>query len=208
MKKLSILLVVGLLSVGCSSKPSENQEVVVKNEDKEHIIEVSDSSEKSWVYDVHDIQETIHRHDVLVRVKILSIPELSYFVDSFMPMNDLVVEVLDVYKGDIEQGERDLKVNGGKVRLSDAIEAYGPEASEKYNWLNQEDPENTYLDFEEDPLLDFKVGDEYVMALFYDETKDEMILGTASYAVFNGVEDEDTLTLTNIKTNNSLTITP
>lgn len=49
MKELSILLVVGLLSVGCSSKPSENQEVVVKNEDKEHIIEVSDCSEKSWV---------------------------------------------------------------------------------------------------------------------------------------------------------------
>ncbi len=49
MKKLSILLVVGLLSVGCSSKPSEDQETVVKNKDKEHIIEVSDSSEKSWV---------------------------------------------------------------------------------------------------------------------------------------------------------------
>ncbi len=46
------------------------------------------------------------------------------------------------------------------------------------------------------------------MALFYDETKEEMILGTASYAVFNSVEDQDTLTLTNIKTNNSLTITP
>ncbi len=98
--------------------------------------------------DVHDIQETIHRHDVLVRVKVLSIPELSYFVDSFMPMNDLVVEVLDVYKGGIEKCERVLKVNGGKVCLSDAIEAFGLEASEKYNWLNQEGPENSYLNFE------------------------------------------------------------
>lgn len=190
MKYKFILVLLITLITSCSSaivdeKPNVDNKSDTIVEPKE-IVAVNTSDEIIYDRDVKDPQVMIDSVDVIVKVKVTDVEEIGTFIldKTLSPYQKITFDVLEVLKGNTDNNLNVAYQEGGLVPVDKLVEKRGNEWAEKagYDQYSKDESKNLYTDFVFEDAYDFKVGEEVVLGLAFED--DYYLIYGNGYSVF------------------------
>lgn len=195
--KLLLILLITILSScnqNVANEPTNPEKPVVAIDEStdaeviepKEVIVVNSNGEILYDRDVKDPQVMIDSVDLIVKVKVTSIDELSTYIleKNLTPYQKINFEVLEVLKGTMNHEINAAYQEGGLVPVDQLIEKRGREWAEKfgYDQYTEEESKKLFAEFDNEDAYDFKVGEEVVLGLAFED--DYYLIYGNGYSVF------------------------